>query len=588
MDDKCDRGIGIITYEHLLWGLIAFVALTMRVAHLDAAPLTAGEAREAVLAWRAATGQGMPLTDYNPFLLAVNSLSFALFGAGDAVARLVPALFGACLALAPVLFRREMGRVGALAAGLYLAISPTALVASRQLQGTVISGVGTMAFLGATLRFLRTGRRRWLAGAAIGLALAATSGATMYGVLVPLGLAYVILTQLGRIDGLGLDQASRLIRRQGRWFIIAFASAGLLLATGLGWNLAGLEASGGLLAAWLGRFERASAPPGSVLALLMAYELWAVVFGFGGLIWGAAQRDRGTLLLGLWTVLTVLLLMAMPSRRPTDLLWIVLPLAMLGGVFVEKLLAGAWRSPSAGRLQGVHIGFVLVLWTHTYLMLARYAEFGDRTDLVLAIVAMAVQGLVVLSFGVILGGSTVFRTAAAGTAVALLAFTLHTGWGVAYRHTGDPRETMLREPTARAVRDLVETLEELSWRETGLATRLAFTYQAPEDSILSWYLREFDAARRVTRLSGPPAEAIGSVLVTSGRDETDLAVVGESYAGQDFPVSRQWTPRNLGCSFGELTCRAAYQWFLFREGSPLPEADGWATVWRAGDVSRSD
>jgi predicted membrane-bound mannosyltransferase len=125
-----------------LWVLIAVVALALRLTHLDAAPLNASEAREAMLAWRVGQSfqtagrlESLPhASGYSPLLLAANTLLFTVCGASDALARLWPALFGSVLALTPFLLRRRIGRVGALAAGLYLALSPTALLASRQLE----------------------------------------------------------------------------------------------------------------------------------------------------------------------------------------------------------------------------------------------------------------------------------------------------------------------------------------------------------------------------------------------------------------------------------------------------------------------
>ena len=93
-----------LTVEMALWILVGVLALVLRLANLDAAPLSAAEARWALLAWRAVTGQGLPTGGYSPFLLTMNSLLFVLCGASDSLARLVPALFGVLLALVPSLF----------------------------------------------------------------------------------------------------------------------------------------------------------------------------------------------------------------------------------------------------------------------------------------------------------------------------------------------------------------------------------------------------------------------------------------------------------------------------------------------------
>ena len=42
-----------LTVETGLWALVGAVALALRLAHLDAAPLSGREAHEAMLAWRA-------------------------------------------------------------------------------------------------------------------------------------------------------------------------------------------------------------------------------------------------------------------------------------------------------------------------------------------------------------------------------------------------------------------------------------------------------------------------------------------------------------------------------------------------------
>jgi uncharacterized protein (TIGR03663 family) len=603
MELGSDRRISL-TYEHVLWALIAVVALVMRVARLDTAPLNATEAREAVLAWRAATGQGVPLAGYNPVLLATNSLLFMLFGAGDALARLLPAVFGTCLALAPMLFRgsdpdRRLGRVGALVSGLYLAISPTALVASRQLDGMVVAAAGAMALVGGLVRFLESERRGWLVLAAVGLALGVTAGASVYALLLPLALACVILSQLRLGTRLNISEpaVSRVARHAPR-LLLTFVVALLLFATGLGWNLPGLGASGRFVAEWIGRFRPAPDPAVSPLTLLAVYELGIVVFGVGGLIWGALRRDPAALLLGLWGGLEVLLLALMPGRVPTDALWAVVPLAMLSGWTIERLVdrsssaIGLAPSPGPawmiGAIRTVHFAVVLILWGHAYLMLARYASFADRADLVLALITLVLQGLVGLSFGMIVGWDAVLRTVARGTAVVLLALTLRAGWRVAYRRPNDPREPLLSGPTPLNVRDLAQTLEDISWQETGMPTTLAFTVEAPQNSVLAWYLRGFDEARRVDRLGDLAADEVESVVVTAGRDETVISFTGREYAGQDFPVRRQWTPRDLGCRFWESGCHTAYGWFLFRNAVPLPEADRWATIWRASELSRGE
>ena len=182
-----------ITVETAIWAALVLVALGLRIANLDAAPLSQAEAREALAAWRAVASQGTSPDSraeaLSPALFAGNALLFAVLGATDASARVLPALFGAGLVLTPRLLQPRIGRFGGLAAGVYLAISPTALVASRQMDGSVLAAVGCMFVLGGIVQAAETKRARWLALAGTGFSLSMSASPLAYASFVPLSLA---------------------------------------------------------------------------------------------------------------------------------------------------------------------------------------------------------------------------------------------------------------------------------------------------------------------------------------------------------------------------------------------------------------
>jgi uncharacterized protein (TIGR03663 family) len=561
-----------LTVEMALWNLVAVVALALRLPHLDAAPLNPAEAREATLAWRAATGQGMPEgTNYSPLLLAANALLFTLCGASDALARFWPALFGVLLALTPFLLRQRVGRLGALVSGLYLAISPTALVASRRLDGAVMAAVGGMLLLGGLVRFFDTEDRPWLALSVAGLALAVTSSPVAYGLLLTLGLACLILAWTWSDK----EHVSRLTSHASR-ITPPFVLATLALSTGLGWNLAGIGATGDLFASWLARFGSTANPAASPLALVTVYEPLALLLGLGGLVWAVRRGHRFGMLMGMWAGLGILLLLLMPGRAPLDALWVVLPLALLAGVAAKAFLRdlgkqGGWLN------EGLYALVVLLLWAHFYLMLARYATLGAPVDLALALLSLLLQILLGTSFALAIDTGAALHGAATGTCVALLAVTLSTGWRAAHLRPSDPRELLADQPTADGVRDLVQTLRDLSWRETGIPTTLPFAFEAAPDSALAWYLRDFGAARRVESVGNLGAEESGSVLVTSGRD---LALPDAEYMGQGFILRRDGNRREIRCAWEwPPRCDAVVGWLLFRKTPSPPVAEEWAALW---------
>jgi len=89
-----------LTVEVALYFIIALTAVGLRLYKLDGRPMQVPEAAQALAAWRAAQGQSGGLSP-SPLLFTSNMVLFALFGANDFLARLVPALGGALLAIGP-------------------------------------------------------------------------------------------------------------------------------------------------------------------------------------------------------------------------------------------------------------------------------------------------------------------------------------------------------------------------------------------------------------------------------------------------------------------------------------------------------
>lgn len=576
-----------ITLQNVLWVLLAVVALAMRLANLGSLPLGLSEAHEAVLAWRAVNNQALSaqattVSGYSPFLFAANALLFSLFGGSDALARLWPALFGTALVLTPLLLRQRLGRIGALVAGFCLAFSPTALLASRQLNGTVIAAFGVMICLGGIVRFVDTDRlnlqlRSWLALSAIGLALALTSSSSAYGMFFPLLLTITFYALRFAFT----PYVSRFVPYFALIFVVAF----LTLSTGLGWNPAGFGATGDLLVQWFARFGAAFEPIASLFVLLISYEPLVLLLGLSGLVWAAWRGQRLGIMLAVWVGLGLLLLIVMPGREPLDSLWVILPLAYLSGAALNAFLRDF-------EIQDVWIGevvyslAVLIFWVYIYLRIARYAAFGDSADLLLVFLSFVLQLLLGASFALAIGVEAALRDIASGTLIALLLLTLSVGWGAAYGDPVESCELILPQPTAIGVRDLVQTLHDISWRETGLPTTLEFTAVNLTDPVLDWYLRDFGAVRYTESLRATTGE--GPVVTV----ERESFVSDTPYVGQDFVLRWRWQPLEFNCSWregGVVNCKWLAKWLLFRkrprnvESSPARVAEKWVMLWVRDD-----
>ena len=158
--------IAHITVEQLVWALLLLVAACSRFWDLAYRALMHDESIHTYYPWLLSQGDGYthdPLS-HGPFLFHANALVYVLFGDSDASSRFMPALFGVLLVATPWLLRspRHLGQYGALAAGLFLLVSPALLYYTRFIRHDPYTLVGTLLLVVALFRFLEHPQRRWL------------------------------------------------------------------------------------------------------------------------------------------------------------------------------------------------------------------------------------------------------------------------------------------------------------------------------------------------------------------------------------------------------------------------------------------
>jgi len=122
----------------LRWVWLGLLALAVgsRLLGLAAAPLSPGESGTALSAWDVVSTGTWPATADSPLLLTSQTLLFALLGPSEVTARLLPALAGILLVGLPLLWRKDLGDLGALVAAGLLLTSPTSLFTARRVDGT--------------------------------------------------------------------------------------------------------------------------------------------------------------------------------------------------------------------------------------------------------------------------------------------------------------------------------------------------------------------------------------------------------------------------------------------------------------------
>lgn len=585
-----------LTVEVALYLIIALIAAGLRLYGLGSRPMQAHEAAQALAAWRFVQGQagglsqGSTLGQSSPLLFTTNLVLFALFGASDFLARLVPALSGALLVILPYFLRQRLGRMGALAASFLLALSPSVLFFSRYLGGDIIVATCALAITCGLFGYLDQRRPGYLylVAAALGFALSAGAGAfTFIFAVVNFALVLSLVNRFSGPSGYweAISDAWRAARGQkgllrdcATLLLLIF----VLVCTGLLLHLSGLQDGIDLFPAWLSAFKSRVAGPSTMLRtghpwyyhlqLLLLYESLILVFGLAALVYFLRRRDLFSSFLAYWSAVALFIYAVAGGRGPGDVLLIVLPLALLAGALIGRLL-----NELAAKVSWVREGLSAVLAcpivVHLTLQLGGYVSSGRRDHLLVALAASFILiGLFVL-YWVSFGPGPALGAGGLLLLLSLTFLTVGTSCNLNYQRGSDPREIIVASPTSRGLFDLLETIEMVSSRE-GDPRTIAVTVHQGAGPALAWYLRDFSNVKFVARLS----PSIDTPVVIAPAEEQEPGL-GAQYSGQDFALTSSWKPQGLSGS-------TLMRWLFYRQVPTSVQTDNlvlWVKVAQPSD-----
>jgi uncharacterized protein (TIGR03663 family) len=596
------ESVSWLTVERLGYIAVGLLAAALRFAQLGLRPLNAAEAVQALAALRFAGGAietAPPGTI--PGLFTGNIVAFTLLGSGDVVARWLPALAGVILVLLPYGLRHRLGRGGALAASFLLAVSPSAVFFSRDLDGAMVVAASGLAITVGLINLVDTQRPAYLylAAGALGLGLTIGSGIyTILAILAAFALLLYLQTRLRKQDN-GWSSVSAawsaLKDRKGtlaKTGVVLVATFGLVAMTFV-LHPAGVGYAADLLGEWARSFlpESGGQPLIYPLLLLLRYEPLVLVLGLVEIgRWLASKRWQQletvepefslplTALLVFWALVAFLVILISGHRPAGNILLVVVPLALLAGQGIERAWlwipwSRIWREASLLALTALGVSIFLYLQIAAYVRSSSAATVSfagitmhaGATYLILAGVGLLL--LVVLGVGAwIWRGRSLLLGGGWLAALALLGlWCFQAMWGLNFAHASDPRELMIMQTTAPDVHRFVDRLGALSLDKSGDATTLPITVDAATGPVVAWYLRGFGQQFVVEDLFTQP----GTIAAVS-LPAQDLPI-GETFRGQGFPLRTHWLPWGLD---GKTLIR----WLLFEETSQ-PVVDQELVLW---------
>lgn len=576
------------------WLALIVLALASRLLGLPAIPLGPGEAARAVSALDVTRGDGWPASADSPLLLVCNVALFLLFGAGDGIARLLPALAGAALVVLPWLWRKHIGDIGALTAGILLLVSPLNAFAARQVHPAALGGLS--AALLATLALhvvlgqdgpaeepLKANLHDLLVACGVGLGL--VSGPAFYDLLLAGAVAWAAFGRRGTHRNVA--------QRWQRPSLVGLGIA-MLVSIALGFRWSGWAGIADSAAAWLGGWR--SGDSAHQVGLVLLYEPLLLVLLVAGIAMLVVNGRHGgsdpaalrTLrALGLWGLIAILLNTVRRGSTPESWGLVVLPLALLAGHTVEVLFREA--SSRSMKQMGLHTVTAFIAWIPVLLGGAQYARGSTGADWVFlmilgTIVVVALQGLMIYIFSVFIPPRDAWRGAVLGLVGAVLVLQATFASGLAYTRATSPVEPAIVTGPSPDLRHLRETLHEImvtrGQRRDSLPIVL-IDQNSEITTLVLWTLRDFGALE-VTQ--GWPGDA--NVLVISPEAvAVDERVEASAWRGMRFVASTRYGAPVPACeTLLPPQCSQALAWYLYRT-SPYPITPNNLILWQADDAT---
>lgn len=454
--DLWNRKATMSSRSLLIFNLIFAAALVLRLWDLDLKPL---HHDEGVNGWflinlfENGYYRYDPANYHGPFLYYTILIAFKFLGVNDFALRLMPALFGAATILPLLWVRRRLGEGGVLFAAALLALSPTHAFFAREAIHETFFIFFTLLVYVLGVRWLAEGRRGAVAGTLVAVACLASVKETWILTVGALLLA-LLLTYPGKCFGTLLRPLSRKYLREE----VARK----------------IEASGSYR--WRNLFPWRWTVAGGLLAMLVLILYYSSFFTYARGVLGPLEALRfwaATGHAGAGHEKPFLYYIGALFRSEPHLLAAALP------AFVAAFV---WRSRPAA---------YLVVWF--LIMILGYSMIPYKTPWLLVNFTLPLTLLGGWFLGRLVERYQLRFERAALTTGALVLFVTQASASIDlnFRHYDDEERDQVYVHTRREIYGMIERLETIAAKwPAGHSTIIQVT--SPEYWPLTWYLRDFD------------------------------------------------------------------------------------------------
>ncbi len=289
-----------LTGEMLLFGITIGIVAISRLFNLGGRVLSLDENLNVFSSWLFYQGQGyqyFPGT-HGPLQIHLIALIFSLLGDSDFTARLPQAIASILTVVIVWKWRRYLGQAGTLVAAVFMLISPVMMYYGRYARDEAFVGLVALVSFYAILRYLETGKSRYLflLTAATALNFTAKETAFIYSALILLFLAIYLISRIAKSPWKNPSSYNG--------FLIALAIGVILL----------FAAGGAALSASSRSASNSSQTIGTLIGISLIGFLTAVIFLVIGYGWTNLRSYRSFNLIILLGTLVLPQLSALPLK----------------------------------------------------------------------------------------------------------------------------------------------------------------------------------------------------------------------------------------------------------------------------------
>jgi len=594
-----------ISIEALAYVGLALVALLLRVSDLDIVSVSDHEAEGALHAWHTLEDDapGAFIVSSSPLTYLSQLAMFSLLGASEFALRIGAAVAGTAFAFSPLLFRESLGKTRTYIWAVLLSLLTVPTVMSRTADGSAFMMLFSVFAIWMIRRYWYSRRQSdaWWAIACVTFMalLSSPSGIPLLAVMLMAGWLAVWRTALSAPQRLGLpgDDILQLAVKRLRDFPIARATfvpilIVFLTSTAFMLNPSGLRTVSQLINAAISGLTQNNSLDGTRLSFvsLFAYEPLLIIYALGGawLLWKKGDITYVDRFAAAWAAIGAIGLLIYPGAKPTDAMWVVLPLTLLASYGITQLMVdrrvvilwaadeddaaeSALYSPRYRWVKwaisaGVFM-FLLILAVQ-FMQVARLllelpasTTFGQLFSLLLEpsqtrllhgmgllLITSIIALIVFLLTANFWGLGTCLQGVGLGFFWMMLVSGLGGAWSASVADTANPRDLWRQRAVSDDAYLLRETLFELADRDTSGFPLLEIILVRDEDGIVqddglvAWLLRDFPNARFVNIT----AEAAGEEIVLTAQNEEQTDALRGDYVGQRFLLRRTWSFVDLG------------------------------------------